>query len=168
MCEEGNVEIRGSDSLVLEVEEMETVKRALVVDRNTLARSAVVILLQRNGWEVIGAADGAEALMLAGAWHFDLVLTDPDPSKVPGLQLVRLLKGNLLSRLVPVILLVEERQWVGEVGNLADDVIVKNDAIEKHLKRKLADLFEESPAEWAPNLSTSPVLADPAACQISG
>jgi PleD family two-component response regulator len=106
--------------------------------------------------------------MLAGAWHFDLVLTDPDPSKVPGLQLVRLVKGNLLSRLVPVILLVEEGQWVGEVGNLADDVIVKNDGIEKQLKRKLADLFDETPANWAPDLSTSPVLAEPAACRISG
>jgi len=158
--------IHGMDSLCLEGKEM--AKRALVVDSNTLARSAIVILLQRNGWEAIGAADGAEALMLAGAWHFDLVLTDPDPSKVPGLQLVRLVKGELQSRLVPVVLLVEEGQWVGEVGNLADDVLVKNDGIEKHLLRKLDHLFAEGQTDWLQTLSENRVSAQPAACQISG
>jgi CheY-like chemotaxis protein len=166
MCEEGELEIRGTNSFVSEGEEM--AKRALVVDSNTLARSAIVILLQRNGWEAIGAADGAEALMLAGAWHFDLVLTDPDPSKVPGLQLVRLVKGDLQSRLVPVILLVDEGQWVGEVGNLADDVLVKNDGIEKHLLRKLGDYSAESQTDWTQSLSGNRVPAQPATCQISG
>lgn len=159
--------VRETNPLVLEVGEMEMAKRALVVDRSALARSAIVILLQRSGWEAIGAADGAEALMLASAWHFDLVLTDPDPSKVPGLQMVRLIKGDLLSRLVPVILLVEEGQWVGAVGNMADGVLVKNDGIERQLRRKLAELSAETPADWTQNLSGNQVPPLVAACPIS-
>ena len=117
------------------------IKRALVVDKNAVPRSAIVILLQRSGWEAIGAADGAEALVLAGVWHFDLVLTDPEPLKVPPSQLVRKLKGELSPPAIPVILLVEHAQWVGEVGMLADEVLVKNGEIEKQLHSKLAQLF---------------------------
>lgn len=127
-------------------------KRALVVDNSAVARSAIVILLQRNGWEVIGAADGAEALMLASTWHFDLVVTTPEPSKVPGLQLVRMLKGQLLSPAVRVMLLVNEIQWVGEVKKWADAVLVKNDNVEKQLHTKLVHLFGMARPHWAQRL----------------
>lgn len=116
-------------------------RRALVVDDSAVARSIIVVLLQRSGWEVIGASDGAEALRLAGAWAFDLVVTNPDPSKVPGLQLVRILKVGLASRAPRVILLVEPAQWVGMVGMLADEILVKNGEVEKQLHLKLAQLF---------------------------
>jgi CheY-like chemotaxis protein len=122
--------------------------RALVVDNSAVARSAIVILLQRHGWEVIGAADGAEALMLASTWHFDLVVTTPEPSKVPGLQLVRMLKGELLSPAVRVMLLVNEVQWVGEVKKWADAILVKNDHVEKHLHNKLIHLFGITRPHW--------------------
>ena len=127
-------------------------KRALVVDNSAVARSAIVILLQRSGWEVIGAADGAEALMLASTWHFDLVVTAPEPSKVPGLQLVRMLKGQLLSPAVRVILLVNEVQWVGEVKKWADAVLIKNDQVEKQLHGKLTHLFGPARPHWAEKL----------------
>jgi len=127
-------------------------KRALVVDNSAVARSAIVILLQRSGWEVIGAADGAEALMLASTWHFDLVVTTPEPSKVPGLQLVRMLKGQLLSPSVRVMLLVNEIQWVGEVKKWADAVLVKNDNVEKQLHSKLVHLFGMARPRWAQKL----------------
>jgi CheY-like chemotaxis protein len=127
-------------------------KRALVVDNSPVARSAIVILLQRNGWEVIGAADGAEALMLASTWHFDLVVTTPEPSKVPGLQLVRMLKGQLLSPAVRVLLLVNEIQSVGEVKKWADAVLVKNDHVEKQLHSKLVHLFGFARPHWAHKL----------------
>jgi CheY-like chemotaxis protein len=126
--------------------------RALVVDNSAVARSAIAILLQRNGWEVIGASDGAEALMLASTWHFDLVITTPEPSKVPGLQLVRMLKGQLLSPAVRVMLLVDEIQWVGEVRKWADATLVKNDHVEKQLHSKLVHLFGAARPHWAHKL----------------
>src|SRR5579863_9044862 len=133
------METKFGASFNLEAESL--TKRALVVDNSAVARSAIVILLQRSGWEVIGAADGAEALMLASTWHFDLVVMAPEPSKVPGLQLVRMLKGQLLSPAVRVMLLVEEIQWVGEVKKWADAVLIKNDHVEKQLHSKLVHLF---------------------------
>jgi two-component system KDP operon response regulator KdpE len=116
-------------------------KRALVVDECAVARSVIVILLQRSGWEVVGAADGAEALRLAASWHFDLVITDPEPTKVPGQQLLRILRGGLLSPAVRVILHVEHPDAAGEARLLADEILVKNGQIEKQLQSKLGRLF---------------------------
>ena len=116
-------------------------KRALVVDECAVARSVIVILLQRSGWEVVGAADGAEALRLAASWHFDLVITNPEPTKGPGQQLLRILRGGLLSPAVRVILHVEHPEAAGEAGVLADEILIKNGEIEKQLRSKLGRLF---------------------------
>lgn len=119
-------------------------KKALVVDSSPVVRSAIGILLQRRGWEVIGAADGAEALMLASTWHFDLLITEPDPPKVSGLLLVRVVRWHLLTSAVRMILLVDEGQWVGEVAKFADEVLFKNNLLDKQLEHKLINLFDEA------------------------
>ena len=119
-------------------------KRALVVDECAVARSVMVVLLQRSGWEVIGAADGAEALRLAASWHFDLVITNPEPTKVPGQQLLRILKGGLLSSAVRIILHVEHSEAAGEAALLADEILIKDGQIEKQLQCKLKKLFGSS------------------------
>ncbi len=124
-------------------------KRALVVDECAVARSVIVILLQRSGWEVVGAADGAEALRLAASWHFDLVITNPEPTKVPGQQLLRILRGGLLSPAVRVILHVEHPEAAGEASLLADEILVKNGQIEKQLQSKLGRLFGGSTSRAA-------------------
>lgn len=115
-------------------------KRALVVNDCEMIRSTVAILLQRNGWEAVGASDGAEALRIASTWHFDLVITNPEPTKVPGTQLVRILKWQAAS---PRVLLLEEQGTCGssEAENLADGFIFKELGIEKQLCASLAQLF---------------------------
>ena len=121
-------------------------KRVLIIEECAIARSALGIMLQRNGWEVIGAADGAEALRLASSWHFDLVITAPEPSKVPGAQLLRLLRGGLLTSKVRVLLQVDHREEVKEIPllSLVDDVLVRDGQIEKQLHGKLNRWFTRS------------------------
>ena len=116
----------------------------MVVEECAVARSVLVILLQRSGWEVIGAADGAEALRLAACWDFDLVMTAPEPSKVPGLQLLRILKGGLLSPAARIVLQVERREAVGEVEilALADEILIKDGQIERQLHNKLGQWID--------------------------
>ena len=123
-------------------------KRVLIIEECAIARSVLGILLQRSGWEVIGAADGAEALRVASSWHFDLVITAPEPSKVPGIQLLRLLRGGLLAPQVRVLLHVDHREAAGEVALMAlvDDVLVKDGQIERQLNGKLSQWFAPSHA----------------------
>ncbi|HET7840500.1 MAG TPA: hypothetical protein VFM21_02785 [Terriglobia bacterium] len=121
-------------------------KRALIVEDCAVARSVLGILLQRRGWEVVGAADGAEALRLASSWHFDLLIMTPEPSKVPGAQLLRLLKGGLLTSKVRVLLQVDPRDAVREIAilSLVDDVLIRDGQIESQLNVKLSRWFAGS------------------------
>jgi CheY-like chemotaxis protein len=128
-------------------------KRALIVDECAVARSVIVILLQRSGWEVIGAADGAEALRLAASWHFDLVITPPEPSKVPGQQMLRILKGGLLSPAVRIILHVEQAEAAGQAGMFADEILIKDGQIERQLRGKLGEMFGSARARVTQRLS---------------
>lgn len=121
-------------------------KRALVVEECAIARSVMVILLQRSGWEAIGAADGAEALRLAASWHFDLVITPPEPSKVPGQHLLRILRGGLLSPAVRVVLHIEQAEASGEAMLFADAILVKGRDVERQLRSTLAEMFASAPA----------------------
>lgn len=90
---------------------------------------------------MIGAADGAEALRLAASWHFDLVVTAPEPSKVPGTHLLRILRGGLLSSKVRVLLQVEHFEEAEQARQLVDGVLIKNGQFEKQLQRKLEEWF---------------------------
>ncbi|HSL93970.1 MAG TPA: response regulator, partial [Bacillota bacterium] len=49
-------------------------KKILVVDDEDNIRSALLFALRREGYSVVGAADGSEALRLAKTEHPDLVL----------------------------------------------------------------------------------------------
>ncbi len=121
-------------------------KRALIIEDCAIARSVLGILLQRSGWEVVGAADGAEALRLASSWHFDLVIMTAEPTKVPGAQLLRLLKGGLLTPKVRVLLQVDPRNAVKEASvlSLVDDVLIRDGQMERQLNGKLSRWFAGS------------------------
>ncbi len=67
----------------------------LLAEDNDLVRSFVCSVLQRHGYRVIEANDGAAALDLArrvGLDEIDLVLTDVDMPALSGTQLARCLK----------------------------------------------------------------------------
>jgi CheY-like chemotaxis protein len=126
-------------------------RRALIIEESAIARSVLGILLQRRGWEVIGAADGAEAVRLASTWHFDLVITVPEPTKVPGLQLIQLLKGDLLSPRVRIILQLEHHEAVRRSAflGLVDDFLFKNGQFDEQLCSKLSQWFGGAPSGLA-------------------
>ena len=61
----------------------ETVRRALIVDDDPLARTLIAASFAEIGFEVSTAGDGLEALSLAGAQTFSCVVLDvqmPGPS----------------------------------------------------------------------------------------
>jgi DNA-binding response OmpR family regulator len=77
--------------------------RAMLVEDEANARSALVALLEDEGFAVRAAADGAEALLILKAWHPDVILTDIKMPRVDGLELLTLLETQLAA--VPVIVM---------------------------------------------------------------
>jgi ATP-dependent Lon protease len=62
--------------------------RVLVVDDEEIARTNLEYILRKEGHQVDGAANGAQALDLIKAQEYDLILTDLKMEKMDGLQLL--------------------------------------------------------------------------------
>jgi two-component system chemotaxis response regulator CheY len=68
----------------------------------------VTVALSQAGHEVEQAADGVEALQIAGRHRFDLVITDVNMPNMDGITLVRELRGNPSYKFVPLLMLTTE------------------------------------------------------------
>lgn len=104
---------------------METTQRILLVEDERAIREAVGAYLEREGFWVTAAEDGAVALEAAARKRFDLVVLDLALPKVPGEEVCRRIRD---TSDVPIIMLTakgaeEERIRGLELG--ADDYIVK-------------------------------------------
>lgn len=67
-------------------------EKILVVDDEEPLRKALVRFLQSKGYEVDGAADGAEAIEKSKDTHFNLVVTDLMMPNMSGIELIKNLK----------------------------------------------------------------------------
>ncbi|HTY51347.1 MAG TPA: response regulator [Steroidobacteraceae bacterium] len=82
--------------------------RILAVDDSATMRQMVDATLTSAGHKVSQAADGREALEIAGKDTFDLVITDVNMPVMDGLTLVKQLRGLPAYRGVPILVLTTE------------------------------------------------------------
>jgi signal transduction histidine kinase len=113
--------------------------RVMVVDDDPLARRQTGVALQRAGFEVITADDGAIAMVLASATPTDLALVDLE-MPTSGLDVVRHLKV-LYGQAVHVTVLTghddeHSRSAAFEAG--ADDYVVKPAPVSELRRRMIA------------------------------
>ena len=80
-------------------------KKVMVVDDEIHIIHVVAIKLRNNGYEVISAENGAEALELACKEKPDIIVTDFQMPIMTGLELVRKLRQNEMTKDIPVIML---------------------------------------------------------------
>ena len=88
----------------------DTKQTILVADDDPDIQSLVVLRLERSGYRVIRASDGAEALELALAEHPDLAVLDIMMPKLDGCEVTRSLRSNPETANMPVILLTARVQ----------------------------------------------------------
>jgi len=80
-------------------------KKVLVVDDEIHIVHVVAIKLRNNGYEVIPAENGADALELARKEKPDIIVTDFQMPVMTGLELVEKLRLNEATKDIPVIML---------------------------------------------------------------
>ena len=102
--------------------------RVLVVDDAPANLTLLKQLLTREGYSVMTANDGVEALAIVEREAPDIVLTDVVMPRRDGVDLCRAIKANPASRLIPVVLVTsfqghEDRLRGIEAG--ADDFLFK-------------------------------------------
>ena len=89
--------------------------KILLVEDNEMNRDMLSRRLTRNGFEVVVAIDGAQAVAMAAAESPDLILMDMSLPVMDGLEATRQVKAAPATRSIPVIALtanalVEDRE----------------------------------------------------------
>jgi DNA-binding response OmpR family regulator len=82
-----------------------TPRRVLLADDDRYLRRAAEARLRQQGFTVLTAADGEEALQVALAERPDLILLDLIMPKVQGFEVLRALKQAEATAAIPVIIL---------------------------------------------------------------
>ncbi len=78
--------------------------KVLLAEDDFLLQALASAVLQQEGFEVIQAMDGGEALALFDREHPDLVLTDYDMPVMNGLELIRTIRAKGLQTYVPLVM----------------------------------------------------------------
>ena len=103
-------------------------RKVLVVDDEENIIQILEFSIEAEGYEVITALNGEEAIKKARKEQPNLIILDIMMPKVDGYEVCRVLKGNPLTKKIPVILLTAKGREIDkrlgfEVG--ASDYIVK-------------------------------------------
>ena len=77
----------------------------LIADDDADVRAVLQMIFTRDGFTVVAAPDGRQALRLAQQHRPDAVLTDLDMPEMDGLSLCRALRADQRLRTVPVAVL---------------------------------------------------------------
>jgi DNA-binding response OmpR family regulator len=85
--------------------------RVLIADDDEDILELVRMVLEEDGYEVIGAADGEAALESALASPPELCILDVMMPKLDGLELTRQLRSAPETQAVPILLLSASTQW---------------------------------------------------------
>jgi DNA-binding response OmpR family regulator len=114
--------------------------RILLVDDEQSLQTLLSYPLRKDGYEVVQATDGREALARFGEQAFDLVVLDVMMPKMDGLEVCRRLRSRST---VPIIMLTAKAEEVDKVLGLeigADDYITKPFSLREFRSRVRAAL----------------------------
>jgi two-component system alkaline phosphatase synthesis response regulator PhoP len=92
--------------------------KILVAEDSSTVRALVAARLAADGYEVIEAADGEQALALARSERPDLIVLDKVMPKLDGFEVVRLLRENEETRALPIVMLTEQTGEEDVLGGL--------------------------------------------------
>jgi CheY-like chemotaxis protein len=97
----------------------------LVVEDDPLNRYVICSVLRYEGYQIVEASDGAEALELLCAQRFDLVITDFVMPKLNGRKFIEQL--HFLHPRIPIIFITADRSVISGKAMLDDvaEVLLK-------------------------------------------
>jgi len=133
-------------------------KVILCVDDNEQELSVLKFMLATNGYRVVSATSGQEAISVFAGTSVDLVLTDYAMPQMDGNQLVNRLKQ--IAPHVPMILLGDLQKMSGEI-HAADALLAKkNCSTQELLERiRLMSARKRGPRKGTQRLATAVELA---------
>ena len=135
----------------------------LVVEDEPAQREMITYNLESEGFRVIKAGDGNEALLLIEEEQPDLILLDWMLPGTSGIEICRQIKMKPSLRMTPVIMLSARSEEVDKVRGLetgADDYICKPYSVLEMIARVKAHLRRTRPATVGERLTYDDILLD--------
>ncbi len=80
-------------------------KKVLVVDDDETARDFVHAIMEGEGWEVVEATNGREALDMVQDEEPSLIILDVNMPEIDGFETFRALRSDLATEDIPIIML---------------------------------------------------------------
>ncbi len=105
---------------VVDTSTMAERKMILVVEDSSTTRKVISITLSRQGYRVVEAADGLEALSKISEERPDLIMLDVILPKMDGYKILSIIKGNREFKDIPVIMLTSKDGFINKMkGKMA-------------------------------------------------
>lgn len=137
----------------------------LVVEDESAQREVLQYNLEAEGFRVVMAVNGDEALMLLREERPDLIVLDWMLPNVSGIEICRRVKANPETRPIPIIMLSARSEETDRVRGLetgADDYVVKPYSVVELMARLRTQLRRTRPATMGERLSFEDILLDAA------
>jgi two-component system phosphate regulon response regulator PhoB len=141
-----------------------TAPSVLLVEDEPAQREVLAYNLQAEGYTVLQASNGEEALLLIQESKPDLVLLDWMMPLVSGLEVCRRLKMRPETRGIPIIMLSARSEEVDKVRGLetgADDYVIKPYSLVELMARLRAHLRRVRPTALGVRLEWQDISLDP-------
>ncbi|MDO5703756.1 MAG: phosphate regulon transcriptional regulator PhoB [Paracoccus sp. (in: a-proteobacteria)] len=141
------------------------IPKVLVVEDEGAQREVLQYNLEAEGFDVVMAENGDEALLLVAEEQPDLVVLDWMLPNVSGIEVCRRLKADPMTRPIPIIMLSargDEGDRVRGLETGADDYMVKPYSVVELMARLRTQLRRTRPASMGERLSFDDIVLDAA------
>jgi len=130
-------------------------EKILIIDDDVDTLRLVGLMLQRQGYEIIAASNGAQGLAKALEEHPDLILLDVMMPDMDGYEVARRLRKNPVTLTVPILMFTAKTQLDDKVAGFevgADDYLTKPThptELQAHVRALLARTTQKEPTDIA-------------------
>jgi len=85
-------------------------KTIMIVEDSATMRQMVGFTLKRNGYDVIEAADGKEAIGKINGTPIDMIITDLNMPNMDGIEFIRTVRQKQDFKFTPILMLTTDSQ----------------------------------------------------------
>lgn len=137
--------------------------KVLLVEDEPAQREVLSYNLKSEGFDVVSAADGEEAMLLVAEETPDIIVLDWMLPGISGIEICRRIKSKPQTRAIPILMLSARAEEVDRVRGLetgADDYVVKPYSVLELMARVRSQLRRVRPAAVGQRLEYEDIILD--------